>query len=92
MSNPYQFTKVVAVQKAQGPSKLANNAVVEVRKLPALQPGQILLKMGAVAFNHRDVKKQTHSMQLTHDHLVLDSQGHVSKYWFWQRLRCGWRW
>ncbi|KAG6336998.1 hypothetical protein ID866_2099 [Astraeus odoratus] len=34
---------------------LYHDAVVEVRGIPALKEGEILVKMGAVAFNHRDL-------------------------------------
>ena len=36
-----------------------HDAVVEVRPMPALQKGQVLVKMGAVSFNHREVSRNS---------------------------------
>ncbi|KAI0957910.1 hypothetical protein AcW1_006149 [Taiwanofungus camphoratus] len=49
-------TKALVVQKAsQQGSTLYHDAVLQDRPIPALTSGQVLVKMGAVAFNHRDL-------------------------------------
>ncbi|KAJ7580726.1 hypothetical protein C8J56DRAFT_867089 [Mycena floridula] len=49
-------TRAIVLKKALREAKpLYDDAVLESRPIPALKPGQVLLKMGAVALNHRDV-------------------------------------
>ena len=45
------------MQKREGTSsgETYHGAVLETRPIPSLEDGEILVKMGAVAFNHRDV-------------------------------------
>ncbi|RDB23123.1 putative zinc-type alcohol dehydrogenase-like protein YogA [Hypsizygus marmoreus] len=51
-----RFTKAVTVKKAPAERKpLYHDAVVEERSIPSLKPGEILVRIGAAAFNHRDV-------------------------------------
>ncbi|KAG7098313.1 hypothetical protein E1B28_000274 [Marasmius oreades] len=53
---PPQVTKAVVVRKSTGsPPKLIYDAVLETRPLRQLEEGEVLVKVGAVAFNHRDV-------------------------------------
>ncbi|THU80563.1 NAD-P-binding protein [Dendrothele bispora CBS 962.96] len=57
MQNIPQLTKAIIVQKSTAPrgQPVYHDAVLESRPIPALKSGEILVKMGAVAFNHRDV-------------------------------------
>ncbi|KAJ7038785.1 hypothetical protein C8F04DRAFT_1088487 [Mycena alexandri] len=49
-------TKALVIRKSPpGRSPLFHDAVVQDQPIPALKPGEILVKMGAVAFNHRDL-------------------------------------
>ena len=49
-------TRTLVLKKSPADRKpLYHDAVIEKRPMPTLQRGQILVKMGAVAFNHRDV-------------------------------------
>lgn len=49
-------TRALVVKKSPAERKpLYHDAVIEKRPIPVLQRGQVLVKMGAVAFNHRDV-------------------------------------
>ncbi|KAJ7926262.1 hypothetical protein B0H13DRAFT_1973244 [Mycena leptocephala] len=49
-------TKALVLQKSPaGRKPLFHDAVVQEQSIPALKPGEILVKMGAVAFNHRDL-------------------------------------
>ncbi|KAE9408346.1 NAD(P)-binding protein [Gymnopus androsaceus JB14] len=50
-------TKAVVVRKSNGKSNsgYVNDATLETLPLPQLKSGEILVKMHAVAFNHRDV-------------------------------------
>lgn len=49
-------TRALVVSKSLAETKpLYHDAMVEKRPIPTLQRGQVLVKMGAVAFNHRDV-------------------------------------
>lgn len=49
-------TRALVVKKSPPERKpLYHDAVTEKRPIPTLQRGQVLVKMGAVAFNHRDV-------------------------------------
>lgn len=54
-------TKAVVVRKSNGKSNsgYVNNATLETLPLPQLKSGEILVKMHAVAFNHRDVRTGT---------------------------------
>ncbi|KAF5364632.1 hypothetical protein D9758_005598 [Tetrapyrgos nigripes] len=57
MQKSPQSTKAIVVRKSETPKgpQLYHGAVLESRPLPTLKPGEVLVKMGAVAFNHRDV-------------------------------------
>lgn len=49
-------TRALVLKKSPVERKpVYHDAVIEKRPIPTLQKGQVLLKMGAVAFNHRDV-------------------------------------
>ncbi|KAG8216808.1 hypothetical protein J3R82DRAFT_7058 [Butyriboletus roseoflavus] len=49
-------TRVLVVKKSPAERKpLYHDAVIEKRLIPVLQSGQVLVKMGAVAFNRRDL-------------------------------------
>ncbi|KAG6876942.1 hypothetical protein C0993_011856 [Termitomyces sp. T159_Od127] len=50
------FTKSLTVKKApaQG-NPVYHDAVIEQKPIPALKRGEVLVKIGAAAFNHRDV-------------------------------------
>lgn len=51
-----RFTKSLTVKKAPAQSNpVYHEAVIEQKPLPALKKGEILVKIGAAAFNHRDV-------------------------------------
>ena len=57
LSNIPQRCKVVALRKAvdqRGPYKF--DAVLEERDIPSLEDGQILVKIEAAGFNHREVR------------------------------------
>lgn len=51
-------TKAVVVRKSNGKSNngYVNEAVLETLPLPQLKSGEILVRINAVAFNHRDVR------------------------------------
>ncbi|KAH9931711.1 NAD(P)-binding protein [Epithele typhae] len=47
--------KALVVRKSANPTKpVFHDAVIETRPIPALKPGELLVKVNAVAFNHRD--------------------------------------
>ena len=49
-------TRALVLKKSLAERKpLYHDAVIEKRAIPTLKHGQVLVKMGAVAFNHRDV-------------------------------------
>ncbi|KAJ6462464.1 hypothetical protein C8R45DRAFT_1064429 [Mycena sanguinolenta] len=49
-------TKALVLRKSPpGRTPLFHDAVVQEQAIPALKPGEVLVKMGAVAFNHRDL-------------------------------------
>ncbi|KAJ7268193.1 hypothetical protein B0H12DRAFT_96543 [Mycena haematopus] len=49
-------TKALVLRKSPpGRTPLFHDAVVQEQAIPPLKPGEILVKMGAVAFNHRDL-------------------------------------
>ncbi|KAJ7465965.1 hypothetical protein FB451DRAFT_1561264 [Mycena latifolia] len=49
-------TKALVLRKSPaGRKPLFHDAIVQEQPLPALKPGELLVKMGAVAFNHRDL-------------------------------------
>ncbi|KAJ6537738.1 hypothetical protein B0H19DRAFT_1003457 [Mycena capillaripes] len=51
-----RVTKALILQKSPaGREPLFHDAVVQEQSIPALKPGEILVKMGAVAFNHREL-------------------------------------
>ncbi|KAK7043234.1 hypothetical protein VNI00_008588 [Paramarasmius palmivorus] len=57
MSTTPRATRAIVVQKREGTSsgETYHGAVLETRPIPSLEDGEILVKMGAVAFNHRDI-------------------------------------
>ncbi|EEB94958.1 hypothetical protein MPER_06151 [Moniliophthora perniciosa FA553] len=56
MSSIPQTTKAIVVRESADTSEETyHGAVLEIRPLSKLKEGEILVKMGAVAFNHRDV-------------------------------------
>jgi NADPH:quinone reductase-like Zn-dependent oxidoreductase len=52
------ITKALVLRKVKKqPFKpVYHNAVVETQPIPALEEGQVLVKIGAAAFNHREVR------------------------------------
>ncbi|KAJ6539836.1 NAD(P)-binding protein [Mycena vulgaris] len=49
-------TKALVLQKSPAARKpLYHDAIVQEQPIPALKPGEVLVKMGAVAFNHREL-------------------------------------
>ena len=49
-------TKALVVKQSPPERKpLLHDAVIEEQGIPHLKPGQVLVKINAVAFNHRDV-------------------------------------
>ncbi|KAF7364142.1 putative zinc-type alcohol dehydrogenase-like protein YogA [Mycena sanguinolenta] len=49
-------TKALVLRKSPpGRTPLFHDAVVQEQAIPPLKPGEVLVKMGAVAFNHRDL-------------------------------------
>ncbi|KAI0689421.1 NAD(P)-binding protein [Cytidiella melzeri] len=55
MSVP-KFTKALVVKQATGDKKpLLHDAVIEERVIPELKPGQVLVRISAAAFNHREL-------------------------------------
>ncbi|KAG6810849.1 hypothetical protein H0H92_010064 [Tricholoma furcatifolium] len=51
-----RFTKSVVVKKSPPQrTPLYHDAVIEEKPIPELKHGEVLVRMGAVAFNHRDV-------------------------------------
>ena len=62
--NPYfqvpSHTKALVVKQSPPDRKpLYHDAVLEDQPLPQLMPGQVLVKINAAAFNHRDVSKHS---------------------------------
>ncbi|KAJ6607588.1 hypothetical protein B0H10DRAFT_1817694 [Mycena sp. CBHHK59/15] len=50
------YTKALTLQKsATARTPLYHDAIVQEQAIPPLKQGQVLVKMGAVAFNHRDL-------------------------------------
>lgn len=50
--------KALIVRQSQSPpdrKPVYHDASLEDKPVPQLQPGQVLVKINAVAFNHRDV-------------------------------------
>ena len=57
MTSLPSFSKVVSVQKSQSSDpKYLNDAVLEEKSITPLKKGQILVKINAASFNHRDVR------------------------------------
>ena len=53
------YTKALTVQKATVPSKLTyHDAVLTKQPLSPPKPGEVVVKLGAVGFNHKDVRKE----------------------------------
>ncbi|KAF9462751.1 NAD-P-binding protein [Collybia nuda] len=51
-----KFTRALTIKQAQTQRKpLYHDAILEEKPLPALKKGEILVRIGAAAFNHRDV-------------------------------------
>ncbi|KAJ7138197.1 NAD-P-binding protein [Mycena epipterygia] len=56
MSALPRTTKALILRKSPAArSPLYHDAVVQEQPIPALKPGEVLVKMGAVAFNHREL-------------------------------------
>jgi NADPH:quinone reductase-like Zn-dependent oxidoreductase len=55
------FTKALTLQPAATKLKpVYHEAVLEDRPLPPLKKGEVLVRIGAAAFNHRDVLPMPH--------------------------------
>lgn len=52
---PSRTKALVVRQSPPGRKPLFHDVVLEEQTIPKLKPGQVLVKMKAVAFNHRDV-------------------------------------
>lgn len=53
-----ETTKVITLKRSistLGSGPVYHDAVLETRPIPQLKDGEILVRMGAVGFNHRDV-------------------------------------
>lgn len=51
-----RFTRALVIKQASPQRKpLYHDAVLEEKALPTLKKGEILVRIGAAAFNHRDV-------------------------------------
>lgn len=70
-------TRALVLQKAaQEQSPPYHDVVVEERPVPALKDQEVLVRIAAVALNHRDVHITISMEGLVSDfHLVMDSQG-----------------
>ena len=56
-----KFTKALTIQPAATKIKpVYHEAVLDERPLPPLKKGQVLVRIGAAAFNHRDVLPMHH--------------------------------
>lgn len=85
MSQLPTSTKVITVRESPKDRKPRyHDAALEHRAVPSLQKGQVLVKIGAAAFNHRDVRTGVLAgvvclMCVCEPvGLGLDPQGHVS--------------
>lgn len=85
-------TKALVVQKAsQQGSTLYHDAVLQDRPIPALTSGQVLVKMGAVAFNHRDVRfvhNQQRRLRALYNCKVVDTKRPIPWNCLWERIWC----
>jgi NADPH:quinone reductase-like Zn-dependent oxidoreductase len=55
-----ESTRALVIKKCSAEAKpVYHDAVLETRPLQQLKPGEVLVKMGAVSFNHRDVSNVT---------------------------------
>lgn len=51
-----RFTKALVLRKSAAVQKpVYNDAKVELREIPSLRPSEVLVKVGAAAFNHREL-------------------------------------
>lgn len=90
-SNIPQRSKAIVLRKAEDPNGLYKfDAVLEDRDVPPLKDGQVLVKIEAAGFNHREVSCDTHSFaQLSSIFLGLDPERSVPGYNHWEYLRRG---
>ena len=86
-----QRCKAIVLRKAKdqnGPYKL--DAVLEERDVPSLRDGQVLVKIEAAGFNHREVGLwYAFVAQLSSTCLGLDPERSVPRYHHWECLRRG---
>jgi hypothetical protein len=86
-----ESTRALVIKKSEA-KPVYHDAVVETRPLQQLTKGEILVKMGAVSFNHRDVSDMTSAWQefFTHPNALtaLDTPWSIPRNQLWERLRC----
>lgn len=81
-----KFTKALTIKPAATTLKhVYHEAVLEERPLPPLKKGEVLVRIGAAAFNHRDVLHMHHPTlvpwsQIMFGCLGLDKEGAVLRY------------
>lgn len=85
-------TRALVVQKdAQERKPVYHDTEVVERPIPSLKQGEILVKIGAAAFNHRDVCASDNFLFLCQLNLVraaVDPEGPVPWYYIWKYLGC----
>jgi len=90
-SNIPQRSRAIVPRKAEDQSGLYKfDAVLEERDIPPLKDGQVLVKIEAAGFNHREVSYDTQSFaQLSSIFLGLDPERSVPRHNHWEYLRRG---
>lgn len=96
MSQLPTSSRVITVRESPKDHKPRyHDAALENRAVPPLQKGQVLVKIGAAAFNHRDVGTVALADVVSPVYICepvglgLDPQGHVSWHYLWRGLRRG---
>jgi hypothetical protein len=86
-----ESTRALVVKKSEA-KPVYHDAVVVTRPLQQLTKGEVLVKMGAVSFNHRDVSDMASAWQefFTHPNALtaLDTPWSIPRDQLWERLRC----
>jgi len=93
MGYPTSF-RALLLQKPEEPRNPPYNDVRIIEKpIPVLKRGQVLVRINAAGFNHREVcSRSTARGNVCEFALALDSQRPVSWNCFWQHHGCRWRW
>lgn len=67
-----KFTKALTLKPTTAKLKpVYHEAVLDERPLPALKDGEVLVKIGAAAFNHRDVLLMYHLTLVPWSHTMF---------------------